>query len=136
MITDEIVKKAVETFLQGTDYALQTLNIDKENNILVEIDRNGIVDIDFCAELNRYLVTTLGDKDDYSLEVGSVSLTEPFKSKIQYLKHLGHNIVVTDNDGHRHSGQLVSVDEDTFMLDAGETITFRYDEVKKTIYNL
>ncbi len=135
MITVEQVKSLVESFLKDTDYALQTLTIDKDSNILVEIDRLGVVDVDFCAELNRYLVAQLGEAEDYALEVGSVSLTDPFKTKIQYQKHLGHNVVVTDKEGKRHSGQLVSVDEDTFMIDAKESLTFRYDEVK-TKYNI
>jgi len=136
MITKEQVEKLVNDYLKDSDYELQTLEIDKEQNILVEIDRLGVVDVDYCAELNRYLVEQLGDKEDYSLEVGSVSLTDPFKSKIQYQKNLGHNVVVTDLDGKKHSGQLISVDEDTFMIEAKESLTFRYDEVKKVIYNI
>lgn len=136
MITKAHIEDLVNTFLKETDYELQTLDIDKDLNILVEIDRLSVVDVDFCAELNRFLVEQLGDEDDYALEVGSVSLTDPFKSKIQYNKHLGHNVVVTDNEGKRHSGQLVSVDEDTFMIDAKESLTFRYDDVKKVVYNI
>ena len=136
MVTIEQVKSLVEAYLKDTDYELQTLEIDKDQNILVEIDRLGVVDVDFCAELNRYLVEKLGDKEDYSLEVGSVSLTDPFKTKIQYQKNLGHNVVVTDVEGKKFSGQLISVDEETFMIEAKETLTFRYDEVKKVIYNI
>ncbi len=136
MIQKERVKQLAEQFLQGSDYELQTLEIDKDNNILVEIDRLGVVDVDYCAELNRYLNDNLDDNDNYSLEVGSVSLTAPFKTKIQYMKNLGHNVVVTDMEDKKHSGQLISVDEETFMIEAKETMTFRYDEVKKTIYNI
>ena len=136
MISVEQVKTLVENFLKDTDYELQTLEIDKDQNILVEVDRLGVVDVDFCADLNRYLVDQLGDKEDYALEVGSVSLTAPFKTKIQYQKNLGHNVVVTDMEGHKHSGQLISVDEDTFMIEAKQAQTFRYDEVKNVIYNL
>lgn len=136
MVTIEQVKSLVEAYLEDTDYELQTLEIDKDQNILVEIDRLDVVDVDFCAELNRYLVEKLGDKEDYSLEVGSVSLTDPFKTKIQYQKNLGHNVVVTDAEGKKFSGQLISVDEETFMIEAKETLTFRYDEVKKVIYNI
>lgn len=135
MITKEQIQNLVEQYLKDTNYQLQTLEIDKDNNILVEIDRLGVVDVDDCAALNRFLVEQLGD-EDYALEVGSVSLTAPFKSKIQYQKNLGHNVVVTDADGKKHSGQLVSVDEQTFQVDAEQTYTFRYDEVRSVIYNL
>jgi ribosome maturation factor RimP len=139
MLQQELEKWTNE-YLKDTDYSLQTLEIDKQMRILVEVDRLGVVDVDFCADLNRYLVDKLDHYQDgaldYSLEVGSVSLTAPFKSKIQYQKNLGHNVVVTDWDGKRYSGQLVSVDEDTFTVDADQTRIFRYDEVKQTIYNL
>ena len=143
MITKEQITTLVEEYLKDTDYALQTLEIDKDNNILVEIDRLGVVDVDFCAELNQYIVESLKSKVesgeikdvDYSLEVGSVSLTAPFVSKIQYQKHLGHEVEVlvkntdrsadrtqtaslTDNSqAVKYRGMLVSVDERTFAID-------------------
>ena len=115
MITKEQIRAFVEAYLKDTDYALQTLEIDAENNILVEIDRLGVVDVDFCAALNRHLVAQLGD-EDYSLEVGSVSLTAPFISKIQYQKNLGHEVEVLA-EGKKWHGVLVSVDEETFAVD-------------------
>lgn len=135
MINKEQIKEWVESYLKDTDYQLQTLEIDNEQNILVEIDRLGVVDVDFCAELNRYLVAQLGD-EDFSLEVGSVSLTAPFVSKIQYQKNLGHEVeVIVDSrktatlkveskktaalkeQAIKYHGILVSVDEETFAID-------------------
>lgn len=141
MIQEQTIRETAERLLEGTDYVLMTAGVDKDNNILVEIDRPGTVDINFCADLNRRIAAELDSDprtrgENYSLEVGSVSLTAPFKSRLQYEKNLGHNVVVTDGDGRRHSGQLVSVDPETFTVDAGETLTFRYDEVRQTVYNL
>ena len=74
----------IEEYLNGTEYELVTLEISAENDILVEVDRLEGVDVDFCAELNRYLVEKLDAVEpDYSLEVGSVSLTDPLKTKMQ-----------------------------------------------------
>ena len=139
----------IEEYLKGTDYELVTLTVSAENDILVEVDRLSGVDVDFCAELNRYLVEKLGD-EDYSLEVGSVSLTDPFKTKIQYLKNLGHDVEALV-DGKKYRGQLVSVDEETFSVDVAEkvavegkkrkelqvvTYTWRYEEPKYVKYDL
>lgn len=150
MIVKDDIKTLVERLLSGSDYELQRLEIDSENNILVEIDRLGIVDVDFCAELNRKIVDALGDKDDYSLEVGSVSLTDPFISKLQYIKHVGDEVEVLA-DGKKLRGQLISADDDTFAMEIEvmvlpegkkrkvkelQTLTFRYDEVTYTKYNL
>ena len=117
--------------------------------------------MDFCAELNRYLVEKLDAVEpDYSLEVGSVSLTDPFKTKMQFEKNLGHDVMVCpgeagktpDGKGNKIlRGQLVSVDEETFSVDTVEKVavegkkrketrivthTWRYDEPKYVKYDL
>ena len=150
-----------------------TLEISAENDILVEVDRLEGVDVDFCAELNRVIVESIKSKVesgewqdiDYSLEVGSVSLTAPFKTKMQFQKNLGHDVEVvvsTKGQGTKYKGQLVSVDEETFSVDCEEKVgrtvtgdglpvtggkpkrpkkqivthTWRYDEPKYVKYDL
>ena len=139
----------INEYLKDTDYELITLNVSAGNDILVEVDRLAGVDVDFCAALNRYLVDKLGD-EDYSLEVGSVSLTDPFKTKMQFEKNLGHDVELLV-DGKKLRGQLVSVDEETFAVDIEEKVavegkkrketqivthTWRYDEPKYVKYDL
>ena len=128
MISKLDIENWIEEYLQGTDYELITLNISAENDILVEVDRLAGVDVDFCAELNRFLVEKLGD-EDYSLEVGSVSLTDPFKTKMQYEKNLGHDVEILI-DGKKVRGQLVSVDEETFSVDVEERIKVKGERLK------
>ena len=141
----------INEYLLGTDYELITLNVSASNDILVEVDRLAGVDVDFCAELNHFLVEKLDTVEpDYSLEVGSVSLTDPFKTKMQYEKNLGHDVEVLI-DGKKLRGQLVSVDEETFSVDTVEKVavegkkrketrivthTWRYDEPKYVKYDL
>ena len=145
------LQKWIEEYLQGTDYELVTLSVSAGNDILVEVDRLAGVDVDFCAELNRFLVEKLDAVEpDYSLEVGSVSLTDPFKTKMQYEKNLGHDVEVLV-EGKKLRGQLVSVDEETFSVDIEEKVavegkkrkqtqiithTWRYDEPKYVKYDL
>lgn len=152
MIVLDQLKEWISDFLKETDYELITLEMSPENDILVEVDRLEGVDVDFCERLNRYLVEKLeaNANADYSLEVGSVSLTDPFKTKMQYEKNLGHDVEVLV-DGKKVHGQLVSVDEDTFSVDVEEkvavegkkrkelqvhTYTWRYDEPKYVRYDL
>ena len=160
MLKDDL-KQWINEYLQGTDYELITLNVSAGNDILVEVDRLAGVDVDFCAELNRYLVEKIESTEhgtqntdlDYSLEVGSVSLTDPFKTKMQFEKNLGHDVEVLVG-GKKLKGQLVSVDEETFSVDTEErtkvksesgkvktvkqivTHTWRYDEPKYVRYDL
>ena len=141
----------IEQYLKGTEYELVTLEISAGNDILVEVDRLAGVDVDFCAELNRFLVEKLDAVEpDYSLEVGSVSLTDPFKTKMQFEKNLGHDVEALV-EGKKFRGQLVSVDEETFSVDCEEKVavegkkrketqvvthTWRYDEPKYVKYDL
>ena len=153
MMDKQYIQGLIEAKMPGTGYELITLAISAQNDILVEVDRMEGVDVEFCAELNRYLVEQLdaaGDLD-YSLEVGSVSLTDPFKTKMQYQKHLNHDVEVLAKDGKKYRGVLVSVDEDTFAIDTEvmvavegkkrkqkeiQTLTYAYADVKYTKYDL
>ena len=59
MLNKEDLKNWIEEYLSGTEYELITLNVSAGNDILVEVDRLTGVDVDFCAELNRFLVEKL-----------------------------------------------------------------------------
>jgi ribosome maturation factor RimP len=153
MIDKQSLQSLVVEKLQGTGYELITLRVSAQNDILIEVDKIDGVDVEFCGALNHYLVEqldALGDID-YSLEVGSVSLTDPFKTKMQYEKHLNHDVEVLALDGKKYRGQLVSVDDDAFSIDTEvmvqvegkkrkqkeiQTLTFAYEAVKYTKYDL
>ena len=152
MIDKAAVKQIVEEFLADKDYQLIDLSISPDNCIVVEIDSYSGVDVDVCAELSRFIEERLDrNKEDFELEVGSVSLTAPFKTKMQYEKNVGHDVEVFLKNGKKVSGQLVRVDDDTFAVEAEvlvqmegkkrkqkqlNTFTFRYDEINYTQYNL
>ena len=153
MIDKLQIQNLVEEKLQGTGYELITLKVNAQNEILVEVDKMDGVDVDFCAALNHYLVEQLDAQgiEDYALEVGSVSLTAPFVTKMQYQKHLGHDVEVLAADGKKYRGSLVSVDEDSFAIDTEvmvavegkkrkqkeiQTLIFAYNAVKYSKYDL
>ena len=158
MLDKKQLQNWIEEYLNGTEYELITLTISAGNDILVEVDRLAGVDVDFCAELNHFIVDKIENSElriqdsdlDYSLEVGSVSLTDPFKTKMQYEKNLGHDVEILI-EGKKMRGQLVSVDEETFSVDIEEKVevegkkrkqtqivthTWRYDEPKYVKYDL
>jgi ribosome maturation factor RimP len=153
MVDKQVIQILVQERLQATGYELITLQVNAQNDILIEVDKMDGVDVEFCAELNHYLVEQLDAQgvEDYSLEVGSVSLTAPFVTIMQYNKHLGHDVEVLAADGKKYRGALVSVDADTFAIDTEvmvtvegkkrkqkeiQTLTFAYDAVKYTKYDL
>ena len=153
MIDKQNVLNLIQEKLQGTGYELITFQVNAQNEILVEVDKLEGVDVDFCATLNHFLVESLDAQgvEDNSLEVGSVSLTAPFVTKMQYTKHLGHDVEVLAADGKKYRGTLVSVDEESFAIDTEvmvvvegkkrkqkeiQTLTFAYNAVKYTKYDL
>lgn len=148
-----LLEHLVQEYLKDTDYALITLDINSQNEILIEVDRLQGVDVEFCGALNQYMVEQLdaAGVENYSLEVGSVSLTDPFKTKMQYEKNIGHDVEVLTLEGKKLRGQLVSVDEDSFAVDVDTLVavegkkrkqhemithTFAYGDVKYTKYDL
>ena len=151
MVNKENIQSLVEEYLRGTDYELITLEISAANEILIEIDRLAGVDVEDCGKLNSWLVEQLdaAGEEDYALEVGSVSLSDPFKTKMQYEKHLGEDVEVLTAEGKKVRGQLVSVDEETFSMDVDTPVvvegkkrkqhemvthTWGYGDVKYTKY--
>ena len=153
MIDKQLIQDLIAEKLQGTGYELITLKVSAQNEVLVEVDKLEGVDVEFCAELNHYLIEQLDAQgiEDYALEVGSVSLTAPFVTKMQYMKHLNHDVEVLALDGKKYRGVLVSVDMDSFAIDTEvmvavegkkrkqkeiQTLTFAYDGVKYTKYDL
>jgi len=153
MIDKQQIQNLVEEKLQGTGYELITLKVNAQNEILVEVDKMEGVDVEFCAGINHYLVEQLDSLgvEDYALEVGSVSLTAPFVTKMQYMKHLGHDVEVLAADGKKYRGTLVSVDDESFAIDTEvmvavegkkrkqkevQTLALAYDAVKYTKYDL
>ena len=151
MLEKAKIQAWVETYLKDTDYALITLEISAANEILIEIDRLAGVDVEDCGRLNSWLVEQLdaAGEEDYALEVGSVSLSDPFKTKMQYEKNLGADVEVLTVEGKKIRGQLVSVDEETFSVDVDTLVvvegkkrkqhemvthTWKYGDVKYTKY--
>lgn len=146
------VQEIVTKFLEDKEYELITLSISADNKILVEVDSFAGVDLDFCTSLSNYIQDNLNrDEEDYELTCSSVCLTDPFKTRMQYEKNLGNEVEVLTTDGQKLYGTLVSVDEDSFTVDAEvmvpktvgkgkmkvvKTLVFAYSNVKYCKYNL
>ena len=150
MIDKEFLTIQANEFLQGSDNYLADIIINPGNVISIEIDNDNGVNIDDCVQLSRHLESKLNrDEEDFELTVGSVGLTEPFKSLRQYQKHIGQEVEVLTKKGQKLSGILESVSEDEFIVaiskkmkvegakrktEVSEELHFKYDEIKYTKY--
>lgn len=111
-----IDKKSVEEFiagkLEGTDYFPVEVKVSGDNEIKIDIDSMGSVDIDFCVELSRAFEEAFPrEEEDYELEVGSAGITSPFKVRRQYEKNVGNDVEVVTADGRKLRGVLAAVDD-------------------------
>ena len=147
MIDKQLVETIVTEKLVGTDCFLVDVSVSSDNVIVVEIDNETGIDIDFCVELSRHIESRLDrDAEDFELEVGSAGLTAPFKVQGQYRKNVGHEVELLTKDGRKLSGVLSAVSDDTFAVDITkmvkpegakrkipqiDTLTFAYADVKQ-----
>ena len=113
MIDKQQVTDLVAKAIGETDIFIVDIRVTPANEITVELDSPGNLDIDTCAGITREINEALDrDVEDYELEVGSAGLTSPFKVKGQYEKNIGNEIEVLTRDGRKLTGTLQSVSPD------------------------
>ena len=151
ILNQQNLRDFVSEALSGSDCFLVSADI-KGKDIVVEIDSDTRVDIDFVADLSRKIEERFAPEiDDYNLEVGSAGLTSPLKLPRQFQKHLGHDMEVLTADGRKLHGLLVVADADGFTLEVEEKVKkegekrpvlektrkpFAYSDAKKVTYDL
>ena len=152
LLNNQTLRQFIDDALAGTDCFLVTAEIRNDNDILVEIDSDTRVDIDFVADLNRKIEEHFTPEiDDYNLEVGSVGLTSPLILPRQFVKHVGHEMEVLTADGRKLYGILTEADDEGFTLQMEQKVkkegekrpvietvreTFPYASAKKVTYDL
>jgi ribosome maturation factor RimP len=150
MILKDTINQVVENFIAGTEYYLVDIKVTPDNQISVEIDSFEGVNIEFCAELNRYICSQFDrDVEDFELEVSSAGLTESFKVLKQYEKNIGNEVQTLTKAGKIFSGILTEVSENEFVMQVErseksegskrkvtikEYLTFNYEDIKNTKY--
>ena len=121
MIDKNIVKTAVNEWLEKGDYYLVDLEMTADDRIVIEIDHADGVWIEDCAALSRFLQERLGEElGEYELEVGSAGLGQPFKVAQQYMNHIGDTLEVLQADGKKVQGVLKAVDAPSFTITVQE----------------
>lgn len=118
MIDKAKLRDFVEKQLEGSDYFLVDLAVSPANEIKIEIDSTGNVDIDYCVALTRAIEEEFPrDDEDYELEVGSAGFTSPFKVRKQYEKNIGNKVEIVTRDGRKLHGVLTAVGDDDFTVE-------------------
>jgi ribosome maturation factor RimP len=117
-----ITKKAEELIMPEPDLFLVEVRIKPTNNIKVFIDGDNGVTIEKLVQYNRRLYKHLEESNmfpngDFSLEVSSPGLDEPLRLYRQYVKNINRFVEVTEKDGTKKEGKLVSATEQEIVLE-------------------
>lgn len=142
MITRDQIRRLAEEKLEGTDRFLVEVLVKLGNRIMIFIDSDSHVSIDHCVELSRHIEKQLDrESDDFELNVSSSGLDQPYKLSRQYIKNIGREVSVTDNEGNKVTGILKNADENGFEVIETRKIKkeiteklyfFSYSEIKET----
>jgi ribosome maturation factor RimP len=107
------------------EYFRTSIKIKPTNNVKVFIDGDQGITIERCVKFNRQLYkmieeTGMYPEGEFSLEVSSPGLTEPFVTHRQYLKNVGRDVEVLFADGTKKEGKLLQVAEADIILEHTE----------------
>ena len=150
MIQKELITQLVEEFIADTEHFIVDVKVTPDNGIVVEIDSEKGVDIEYCAELSRFIESKFDrEVEDFDLEVGSAGLGSPFKVLKQYQKNIGNEVEILTKEGKKFSAMLKDATEESFTVTVTkqvkpegakrkvtveEDVVFPYNEVKYTKY--
>jgi ribosome maturation factor RimP len=98
------------------------IRIKPTHNIKVYIDGDQGVSIEKLVQFNRRLYKQIEEAGlfppgEFSLELSSPGLDEPLKMHRQYRKNIGRYAEVTDLEGKKTEGKMVSVSETELVLE-------------------
>ncbi|MCM1378412.1 MAG: ribosome assembly cofactor RimP [Clostridium sp.] len=152
MLDRSKLKDFVESQLVNTDCFLTDLRVSPDNRVVVELDSDTGVDLDFCISLNHKIEEEFpSDVEDYELEVGSAGITSPLKLPRQYQKFVGKELEVFASDNRKYVGELLNADNDHIVLKIEQKVkrdgekrpvleqlerSFPYTEIRKAQYLL
>ncbi len=122
-VTEEIVQKKLDEMLDATEEFVVSLSISPANDIVIELDSLSGITIERCGAISKGIEAALDrDNEDFSIEVGSASLSDPFRNERHFGKQQGEPIVVLFSDGTKRNGILLSSDQEGFVLQYEEMI--------------
>lgn len=124
MIDKEKISEFLDKELADTDCFPVEVSVSPTNDVVIVIDSDTGVDIDFCTKLSHDFEEVFPrDEEDYSLEVGSAGLTAPMTVRRQWEKNLGNDVDVLTRDGRKFTATLVAL--------SGDGVSATFERVQK-----
>ncbi|MDR2287365.1 MAG: ribosome assembly cofactor RimP [Prevotellaceae bacterium] len=119
MIDRTLVVELVEKKIAGTDMFIVDVEVKTGNIISIVLDSDTAVSIDNCADINKFVCSSLESlgEDVFELTVYSAGLSEPLKLKRQYIKHTGEEVETLRKSGEKRKGILQRVEDDFIEIE-------------------
>lgn len=134
MITRDIIREICSNIIEEKGLFLVDVIIKDKNEIWVEVDGPKGIKIADCVEISRFIEDHLDrEKEDFSLNVSSPGMGEPFKVKEQYYKYISRNVDVLTKDGNRKEGVLKNYDGENVTLEWTKKVKVEGKKKKETI---
>lgn len=111
MIVEEVDKLLTSYLGENQNIFLVEKKISSGNQIEILIDSFDNISIKDCILLSRHIEFSLDrEENDFSLQVASAGLSEPFKVFMQYQKYVGSEVDVFVRGGQKIFGKLIEAD--------------------------
>ena len=142
----EAIQKLLAPLLVD-DIFLVELKVKPTNNFKIYLDADSGLGIEKCIKINRALYKQMDEMGmypdgDFSLEVSSAGIDEPFKQVRQYRKNVGRTVsVVMHQDDLAYEGELTEATDEAITLQytegkgklaATKTVTLPIEAIKQT----
>lgn len=120
----ETVQKLLLPLLEE-DVFLIEIKVKPINNIKIFLDADNGLGIERCIKINRALYKVMEEmaifpEGDFSLEVSSPGIGEPLKQHRQYVKNIGREVEVLQNDETKITGKLSDVQGEHITVETTE----------------
>tara|TARA_B110000459_G_C16613533_1_gene497517 strand:- start:2962 stop:3423 length:462 start_codon:yes stop_codon:yes gene_type:complete len=111
MIVEDVDKLLASFLDENQNIFLVEKKVSSGNQIEILIDSFENISIKDCILLSRHIEFSLDrDENDFSLQVASAGLSEPFKVFMQYQKYVGSQVDVYLRGGQKVFGKLIDAD--------------------------
>ena len=114
------IRQLLGDILTEVDGYLVELRV-RPNRVEVYADRDPHITIEDCTRISRFLERQLNTEfpfsEQYTLEVSSPGMDQPFKVLRQYRKSVGRNVDILLTSGLKKTGILIYADEEKIIIE-------------------
>lgn len=117
MISQAQIIEIINDKLEADGFFLVNVEVKPSNQIIIFLDGEKGVPIEYCISISRLIENSFDrEKEDFSLEVSSAGIGQPFKVPRQYAKNIGRNIEVMTKDLKKITGVLTEASTTGFVV--------------------